>query len=51
MFVMQNYNVFNVFESMKWAEEHDIILDLRNCYSLSKIERCVSTKIQLKKTS
>ena len=37
MFVMQNYNVFNVFESMKWAEEHDIILDLRNCYSPEKL--------------
>ena len=37
MFVMQPYNVFNVYDSMKWADEHDIILDLRNCYSPEKL--------------
>ena len=37
MFVMQIYNVFNVYDSMKWADENDIILDLRNCYSPEKL--------------
>ena len=37
MFVMQPYNIFNVYDSMKWADEHDIILDLRNCYSPEKL--------------
>ena len=37
MFVMQPYNIFNVYDSMKWADENDIILDLRNCYSPEKL--------------
>tara|TARA_Y100001951_G_scaffold104618_1_gene116816 strand:- start:629 stop:1771 length:1143 start_codon:yes stop_codon:yes gene_type:complete len=37
MFVMQTYNIFNIYDSMKWAEENDIILDLRNCYSPEKL--------------
>ena len=32
MFVMQPYNIFNVYDSMKWAKENYIILDLRNFY-------------------
>ena len=37
MYVMQPYNIFNVYDSMKWADENDIILDLRNCYSPEKL--------------
>lgn len=37
MFVMQPYNIFNLYDSLKWADENDIILDLRNCYSPEKL--------------
>ena len=37
MFVVQTYNILNIYDSMKWADENDIILDLRNCYSPEKL--------------
>jgi len=37
MYVMQPYNILNMYETLEWAEEHDIILDMRNCYSPEKL--------------
>ena len=47
MYVMTPYNILNMADALKWADDHDVLLDMRNCYSPEKLN-CAYLPVHIK---